>query len=109
MVPANRSMAGDLITDPREAFRRGQITDLSAGETEALKAGADFSQVVNARRGTSGLGGLTTTEGTTKRGFANSRLQGRQRLTPDGILRIAGDDRDRALDLLEANGYLVRR
>jgi hypothetical protein len=102
-------MAGDLVTDPREAFRRGQITDLSAGERAALDGGADFAQVVNARRGTSGLGGLTTTEGTSRRGFASSRLQGRQRLTPDGILAQAGDDRDRALQLLQDNGYVVLR
>jgi hypothetical protein len=106
-MQAAEAPAGD-IPSPQDLFRRGQITDLSKGETAALKQGADFSQVVNARRGTSGLKGLTTTEGTS-RGQAAVRLRGRQRLTPDGILRIAGDDRELALSLLEANGYLVRR
>lgn len=107
MTPADR--ADDSASSPQDLFRRGQITDLSAGETRALQSGADFAQVVNARRGTSGLKGLTTTEGTTRRGYAASRLQGRQRLTPDGILAQTGDDRDAAIEALRANGYLVTR
>jgi hypothetical protein len=89
-------------------FRAGQITDLSKGEAAALRESADFSQVVNARRGSSGLRGLTTTEGMSRRGFARSRLgAGRQRLTPDGILRLAGDDRELAIRLLREHGYLI--
>jgi hypothetical protein len=49
---------------------------------------------------------MTTTEGTTKRGLAGSRLEGRQRLTPDGIYRIASD-RTEALQLLKQHGYLL--
>lgn len=106
MASATRDSAAGLTSSPQELFRRGQITDLSAGETAALKEGADFSQVVNARRGSSGLKGLTTTEGTTRQGVAGRQLQGRQRLTPDGILRLAGDDRELALRLLRENAYL---
>lgn len=106
-VPADGT--GVVASSPAELFKRGQITDLSAGETEALKQGADLGQVVNARRGSSGLKGLTTTEGTTRQGAAGRQLRGRQRLTPDGILRIAGDDREQALRLMESNGYLITR
>lgn len=58
-IPANEDMAGDLRTDPAAYFR-----SLSAAEqnrvftnagAEAVRAGADIGQVVNARRGARGL------------------------------------------------------
>jgi hypothetical protein len=103
-VPADGP--GVVASSPADLFKRGQITDLSAGEAAVLREGADFSQVVNARRGSSGLKGLTTTEGTTRQGVAGRQLRGRQRLTPDGILRLAGDDRDLAVRLMKENAYL---
>lgn len=97
---------------------------------QAIRDGADINQVVNARRGmTTAWGGfsrkrLVTTEGTTKRGWASEYLReqygarmqksgGRyrrssvNRLMPEEIYRIAGDDRDLALSLLHKNGYLT--
>lgn len=102
-IPASEDMAGDLRTDPAAAVRSGQVTGLSAPDKQALDDGADLNQVVNARRGRDGL---TTSEGTTRRGVAGHRLRGRQRLTPDGVYRVAAD-RAEAISLLRANGYVL--
>lgn len=111
-------------TDPASRYATypdpSQISDLSEGERKALEAGGDYSQVLNASRGAS-RNGMTTTEGTTRRGVAYRALnpdgagdakRGRyrattkRRLTPDGIYRIASDE-DEARRLLKANGYLL--
>ena len=77
---------------------------MTKGDRKALDEGADLNQVVNAKRGASGM---TTTEGTTKRGLAGQRLgKGRQRLTPNGIYRIASD-RTEAMTLLKQHGYVL--
>lgn len=89
---------------------------------EAIRAGADMSQVVNARRGmaapSDGTEARYTTEGTTRRGYAGRRLgdltddsgryarSTRRRLMPDAIMRDAAD-RDTALRLLYEHGYLT--
>lgn len=99
-VPASqegRESAQASVPDP------SSITGLSLGEREALDNGADLSQVVNSRRGKSKM---TTTEGTTRRGVAGRRLQGRQRLTPDAIRELASD-RAEAIDLLRKHGYIL--
>lgn len=105
-------------TDPESRYAAypepHEITGLTKGERKALEAGGDYSQVLNAARGRDRTRGvrvdavskMTTTEGTTKRGLAGKRLGGRQRLTPDGIYRVASDENE-ARRLLEANGYLL--
>ena len=96
-----------------------------------------MSAVINADRGRS-RNGMTTSEGTSKRGWnayvrrAIDREQGlatdytttghrsqgyvknypvrrvtKQRLTPEAIYRLVGDDREAAIRHLAANGYLV--
>jgi len=67
----------------------------------AIRDGADIGRVVNSR---SGRSGLTTTAGTSPRGFA-SDLRG-QRLTPEGIYQQAAS-REEALRLLERQGYII--
>ncbi|MGH3010157.1 MAG: hypothetical protein ACRDLM_12235 [Gaiellaceae bacterium] len=105
---------------------------------QAIRDGADMSQVVNARRGMSEIGSWGTTEGTTKSGYyayvqrAIDRAKGQetsytarnlgqrgyvknyterrvaqQRLTPETIYRIAGDDRDLTIRMLTENGYVL--
>ena len=80
---------------------------------DAIREGADISQVVNARRGMSkaqvlGRSLLVTTEGTTRRGVARSRMGNRAaRLMPESIFKIAGDDRSEAIRLLRLYGYLA--
>lgn len=99
-----------------------EITGLTEGERKALDAGGDYSQVLNAARG-SARNKMTTTEGTTRRGVAYRALGGdprrdvrapgervrrttNRRLTPDGIYQIASDDAE-AIRLLKAHGYLT--
>jgi hypothetical protein len=79
-----------------------QIHDLSEAQREAISAGADLGQVVNARRGSSGM---TTSEGATRRGLAGQRGV-RRRLTPEGIFRVAST-REQAIELLKRHGYLI--
>jgi hypothetical protein len=86
-----------LRYDPMKAFRAGQITDLSRAETRALLDGADMSRVVNARRGMSSAGGLTTSE---------AAVRGRVRLTPEGLYELY-PDRGQAIEQLRRHGYLL--
>lgn len=107
-IPAMEDASGDIGTDPKALFGSGQVKGLRPGEAQAIADGADINQVVNSRRASSGM---TTSEGTTRRGFAGKRLQRTgdtttARLTPDGIYRIA-PDRDAALALLKQHGYIV--
>ncbi|MDT9407912.1 hypothetical protein [Corynebacterium rouxii] len=96
---------------------------------QAIRDGADPSQVINARRGMKvaadrfGTRTVMTSEGTTKRGWASMYLRqqydskmskrgrymrtSRQRLMPEEIYKIAGGDRDIAVSLLHKNGFLL--
>ena len=89
-------------TDPRSEFRqnphdlveRGLVRGLSKADMRALADGADLNRVVNVRRKAAGL----------KAGGQVLSRAGKP--TPAGIYRIAGDDRDKALALLKASGYI---
>jgi len=114
-----------------------QVRDLTKAQRRAIDDGADMTAVINADRGRS-RNGMTTSEGTTKRGWhayvqraidheqgastayttTGYRQQGfvknypvrrvsKQRLTPEAIYRLCGNDRDAAIRHLAANGYLV--
>ena len=97
-------------TDPRSQYATypdpSEVTGLTKSERQALDAGGDFSQVVNARRGRS-ADKMTTLAGRRRHG---ERGRGRggayQRLTPDGIYRLASDE-DEARALLRRFGYLI--
>lgn len=84
----------DLVQNPVDLMNRGLVTGLSKADQRAIRAGADFGQVVNVRLRKAGM---------TESGRVLSR---RGRPTPEAIYRTAGDDRERALDLLQAAGYL---
>lgn len=99
-IPVSERASGDYRTDPDKAYAAGQITGLTIGEQEVLKAGADISRVVNSRRGASGIRALTTTE------LGGRRGDGRSRLTPEGVYAQAAT-RDEAIRLLIQNGYLL--
>lgn len=104
-IPAAEDTADDFRTEPRQYF-----DSLSASEqdrifgragAEAIRDGADISQVVNARRGMHTAGGRRhTRESTTRRGRA-----GPGRLMPEQIYRDA-TSRDEAVSLLRTHGYL---
>lgn len=140
MIPGTRDAA---TYDPHRAYDRGEITDLTKAQREAIDAGADINQVVNAHRGMqtvnfAGRRVQITTEGTTSRGLAFSRLAQRggstqvqagfatritrngpgmrrvsqtvaraPRLSPEAIYRVAEGNRETAIRLLRANGYIL--
>ncbi|MFC9786442.1 hypothetical protein [Rhodococcus sp. NPDC127528] len=136
-IPANEDTADDVRTDPRRFFdslsEAEQDKAFTIAGAQAIRDGADMSQVVNARRGAHGLEvagssllhrGLvrrdvygqqlhTTTEGVTKRGIAGRAIRARgrdaattPRLMPEAIYEIA-ESRNEALRLLRMNGYVV--
>lgn len=84
-IPARENRAGDMTTDPYEAFDSMSAEDqektFGKANAQAIRDGADMYQVVNAQRGTSYAGissdgtfrgqraGSTTLEGSTRRGY----------------------------------------
>lgn len=112
-VPADDQIEGLAATDPQEYFdglsRAEQDKAFTKAGAEAIRNGADMNQIVNARRGmyTTQGGILATREGTSKRGFARAVMgSGKVRLMPETIFQMAGPDRDEALRLLRAHGYI---
>jgi hypothetical protein len=94
MVPTNESVGPELVTDPMQAFERGQIRGLSKADSEAVRAGADLGQVVNVRRKPAGL---------TR---SSSVMVRSGRPTPAQIFDLASD-RDDAIRLLKRFAYLT--
>lgn len=94
-----------LIDDPKAYFnsltKAEQDKVAGAANAQAIRAGGDINRVVNSSRGRSGL---TTSEGTGRKGFA-ADVRG-QRLTPEGIYKQA-TSREEALQLLERHGYVI--
>lgn len=117
-IPANESIAGDLTVSPDAYFASLTTADqdktFTQAGAQAIRDGADINQVVNARRGMSvaQVGGrdvVVSTEGTTRRGLASRTRTGRnmsQRLMPESIYDIAGDDRGEAVRLLRLAGFI---
>ncbi|MFD6874523.1 MULTISPECIES: hypothetical protein [unclassified Streptomyces] len=126
MAPVTRTSRPTPV-DARDVFTsmtpEQRLKVFGRGAVEAIAAGADPAQVVNARRGMrqATLYGKTvqaTTEGTTRRGLAArqrssfARQPGERyartravRLMPEEIMRRA-EDREHALRLLRLHGYL---
>lgn len=119
-IPAAESGA-DWSTDPKEYFGSLDSSDqdrlFTKAGAEAIRRGADMSQVVNARRGITvaesfGQKVAATTVGTTSRGLAGQRLAGTDlpRLLPDEIFLQAerlGWDRAEVLTQLKRFAYIV--
>jgi hypothetical protein len=103
-----------LTVDPQP----DQITGLTVGDRKAIDEGADMNQVLNAHRGLQG--GMETAEGTSRQGVFGGYIRSSdgsitrrakgtanpQRLTPNGIYRLAKDDREWAVKMLKQFGYL---
>lgn len=135
-VPGKRSeLAQKLMVEPGEYFDSLSVAQqdriFTKAGAQAIRDGADVSQVVNARRGMSKASDSparhrgASDEGITKRGWAyrylrpsyEARLRkgpgyryrglGRRRLMPERIYELAGGDRDTAVMLLHQNGYLM--
>lgn len=103
-----------LVKDPYEAFKSLPAAEqdriYGASNAQAIRDGADISQVVNSRRGMTKTG-VFTYEGTTGAGNAAKGLKPRQRrMTPEGIYEQGdrlGKDRQWTLDRLEEHGYIL--
>lgn len=99
------ALSPGAITDPLEHFNsltEAEQNELwGEGEAQAIRDGGDIYRVYNSGRGHKGM---TTLEGTGKRGFARGIEGGR--LTPDGIYATA-KNREEALALLERHGYIL--
>src|SRR5690625_2990401 len=125
-VPASESMSTDLRVNPHAYFDSLPMSEqdriFTKAGAEAIRNGADISQVVNARRGMtrsqSGRlirderGLYTTTEGMTRRGWAYQRQRSyrkhgpvQARLMPESILEIA-KNQDDYVRLLRLYGYM---
>lgn len=116
-IPASEAIAGDLRINPDAYFhslsRTEQDRIFTKAGAQAVRDGADLTQVVNARRGMqrAQIGGrdvLISLEGTTKRGRASRARTGRNlsaRLMPETIYDV-GIDRDDVIRLLILNGFL---
>lgn len=121
-IPADESVAGDLRVDPDEYFHSLSAADqdlvFTKAGAQAIRDGADISQVVNADQGMRvaqvyGRNLKITDQGVTKRGQAGRAFKARgrnasttPRLMPSSIYQIA-DDRADAIRLLRMNGYLT--
>lgn len=135
-IPSAESVAGDLRTSPQDYFdsldAAAQDRIFTKAGAQAIRDGADISQVVNARRGMTSaqVGGrrvLATREGTTRRGFAYHAMKTRGaagvgadyraageryrrtksvRLMPESIYELA-EDRADAQRLLRLYGYIT--
>ena len=122
--------AEGFITDPMDAYRRGEIKDLTEAQKFALDNGADIGRVVNATRGMSTTATSRPLASKQRRYgpgkspepvvlpgmpdlLADIRAMTRRPteaggfLTPEGIYQQANGDRDRAIDLLREWGYLT--
>jgi hypothetical protein len=122
-IPSREDHSDDIRTDPDKLFaslsRKEQDKVFTKAGAQAIRDGADISQVVNVRAKGAGLstaGGLkVTTIGGTHRGLAGQRLgavrrgPAKARLMPESIYKEAAGDRDRALELLYRNGYLIQK
>lgn len=110
-VPTTDTASSELISDPYAYFNSldpaAQDRAFTKAGAQAIRDGADMSQVVNARRGMTPNGNFTT-EGTTQRGNASRGLnRGQRRMTPELIYKQAAGDRQMALDLMRRQGYIL--
>lgn len=131
-IPAQENNAESILTNPNKYFDSLSSADqdrvFTPAGAEAVRLGADISQVVNARRGMNtaqqnprgwipkgrmeavrmyGRDVFVTTEGVTKRGvYGKTRGKKPVRLMPESILAIA-TSREDAIRLLKLYGFLI--
>lgn len=109
-IPSLESDSDDFRVNPYEYFNsmspEEQDRVFTKAGAEAIRDGADMSQVVNARRGMT-RNGVFTTEGTTS-GHASTVLRpGQRRMTPESIYAQARGNREVAQQLLREHGYIL--
>jgi hypothetical protein len=129
-IPSNRLKASEVATDPNMVFeslsKEEQDRIFGKAGAQAIRDGADMNSVVNARRKVAGIKsaaqsqlGLIREQGildevqglrgnpriTFSRGPNQGRRDRRVRVMPETIYKVARD-RDHAIELLRANGFI---
>jgi hypothetical protein len=106
-IPVDENLADVPETDPKAYFDNlspaEQDKAFGKAGAEAIRAGADMNQVVNARRGMTSAG--STTEGTSKRGLHRAVSGLQPRMMPEQIFRVART-REEAVRLLRENAFI---
>jgi hypothetical protein len=98
-------------TDPKAYYEAlspdARIKAFGKAGVEAIDAGADMNQVVNARQGmyVTKTGEQATRMGTTKRGLYGATNPGQTRLMPEEIFKAASS-REEAVNLLRQYAYI---
>lgn len=115
-IPSTEAMSDDLTTDPHEYFDsltpEEQNKAFTKGGAEAIRGGANMSQVISSRRGmyTTADGVKATREGITRRGWYGGHTAagraGSRRLMPEQIQAMARN-KDEYLRLLKNYGYIL--
>lgn len=124
-VPIGSPEDTDVVTNPMAYFnsltRAEQDKTFTVAGAKAIRDGADLRRVVNVRRRASGLSVADSIPGSRRTlqsvglgnglslpvTYSGSRNNRRVRLMPEAIYAIARD-REHALQLLAANGYISR-
>jgi len=99
---------------PAEIFDRMSPTEqavaFGVANAAAIRAGADIGRVVNATGSKAGMSTTITDRYGQKLKATYVGARGKKpRLTPEGIMRLAGNDRTEMMRLLQRNGFLVSR
>jgi len=105
-VPASENTSGDLRTDPSKYFESlspaEQDKSFTKAGAQAIRDGADMSQVVNARRGMSSA----QVFGRDLKVTSESRGAKKVRLMPESIYKISAN-RAESIRLLRLHGYII--
>ena len=103
LVAAGKEKLADLPMIGAE-----DVKDLNRWQRQALSEGADWSQVINSTSSVQHSRGNSTSVLTNNglQTYYGSGRGGQAKLSPKGIYAAAGDNRELAIELLRANGYI---
>ena len=110
-IPVDENVDDYPATDPKAYYEAlspdARIKAFGKAGVEAIDAGADMNQVVNARQGmyVTKTGEQATRMGTTKRGLYGATNPGQTRLMPEEIFKAASS-REEAVNLLRQYAYI---
>ncbi|HCF98993.1 MAG TPA: hypothetical protein DEV93_00450 [Chloroflexi bacterium] len=110
-IPVDENIDDYPATDPKAYYESlspdARVKAFGAAGVEAIDAGADMNQVVNACQGmyVTKTGEQATWMGTTKRGLYGATNPGQTRLMPEEIFKVASS-REEAVNLLRQYAYI---
>lgn len=115
-MPVTIAASKGIVVDSDEYFASLSEADqdrlFGKGQAEAIRAGGDITQVVNATARKNGMytadhGRRYTREGTTRKGFYGRNAAKVRRPTPWQIMKDSRGDREVAKQMLRRYGYIV--